>query len=385
LGWSIVPVDGKTPRLNWKKPPSWDRMERLWDDPKTTGLAVILGEPSNNLIARDFDRLDAYEQWRDANGDLASVLPTSITARGRHVFARTAGPCPIQRFDDGELRGDGAIVVLPPSRHPNGGYYAWSREPSLEIPIVECNILIGAAKPKQRRGASPSRTAPEISDHASEKNGGISRISESPHLTHAADLTHAPDKVPPHIACVNCYVESVMRDAIERTLPTRYGQRNRRIFDFARELRMLFAESTDVESLRPFVEDWHRAALPNIRTKDFWITWQDFVLAWASVRVPARALLATIKSVASADPFTLGRGDSNLDKVARLFRAAAQVHGPANTFYMSYRVIGANVCLSPVASRSIALRLVAQDLLVIVKKGTVGTRGRATEWRWLGG
>jgi hypothetical protein len=52
-------------------------MERFWDDPSTTGLAVILGAPSGNLIARDFDRLGAYERWRDEHPDLAAVLPTA--------------------------------------------------------------------------------------------------------------------------------------------------------------------------------------------------------------------------------------------------------------------------------------------------------------------
>jgi hypothetical protein len=74
----------------------------------------------------------------------------------------------------------------------------------------------------------------------------------------------------------------------------------------------------------------------------------------------------------------------NLDSVARLFRAAARMHGPGNDFFMSYRTIAESVGLSPVAVREIAHKLVALDLLMIVSNGTVGTRGRATEWRWLG-
>ena len=43
LGWQVVPVVNKRPRVAWKKPPSWERVERLWDDPATTGMGAVLG------------------------------------------------------------------------------------------------------------------------------------------------------------------------------------------------------------------------------------------------------------------------------------------------------------------------------------------------------
>jgi hypothetical protein len=309
------------------------------------------------------------------------------------VFARTTGPCKTQRYDDGELRGDGGIVVLPPSRHPSGEIYAWSREPVCEIPIVEPSSLVGAATPKQREPSAPASSARKLSRAKSDSKLEVGDQSHAPDQTHAThQTTQAPDQTHatsgpthhPHIACVNCYNDSLIDSAIERTLPTGYGERNRRIFEYARELRKVFAKSTDLETIRPFVEEWHRAALPNIRTKDFLVTWQDFVLAWERIILPAGARLGNIRTIAGRDPFTLGRRDTNLDNVARLFRAAALAHGPATQFYMSFRTIGQSVGLSPVACRAIAHKLVAQGLLMIVKNGTVGTRGNATVWRWLG-
>jgi len=147
---------------------------------------------------------------------------------------------------------------------------------------------------------------------------------------------------------------------------------------------MAFESTVDLESLRPFVEQWHGAALDNISTKDFDVTWQDFALAWERVRAPAGARLEAVKHVARDDQFTLGLGDMHLDNVARVFRAAARIRGDGQEFYMDYRTVASCVGLSSVAARNIALKLVALNLLMIVENGTIGTRGKATVWRWLG-
>src|SRR5262245_60791720 len=93
LGWTTIPVRHKKPRVRkWRPAPPRETLARFWDDPETTGLAVVLGAPSGNLVVRDFDRLENYERWQAENPELARRLPTAETPRpGRHVFARTAG------------------------------------------------------------------------------------------------------------------------------------------------------------------------------------------------------------------------------------------------------------------------------------------------------
>ena len=186
------------------------------------------------------------------------------------------------------------------------------------------------------------------------------------------------------IACANSDQLLFIQIAINQTLPTGYGQRNRRIFDFARKLRAVLDEASDPETLRPFVEDWHRAALVNIRTKDFLETWQDFLVAWENVRLPARRLLESVKNAAVVDQFTLGQGDTNLDNVAKVFRSAARSRGDGQTFYMDYRTVASCVGLSPVAALTSGVKLVAMKVLIIVENGTIGMRGKATVWRWVG-
>jgi hypothetical protein len=354
LGWRLLPVAGKVPLIDWTDAPPPDRLDRLWDDPRATGIAVVLGQPSGGLIARDFDDVHSYERWCDEESELAAELPTARTPRpGRHVFARSPGPCPTKRFRDGELRGDGGIVVLPPSVHPNGKRYAWMRDPWRRIPIIEPSVLVGAAPQTRHTGRTSKRKDP------------VNTCTK-------------------YMACVNSDKPLFIDWAIEHTCPTGPGERNRRIFDFARHLRTVYDKATDPDALRCHVEDWHRAALPYIRTKDFGATWADFINAWDSVEMPAGATLALVERMANEDSFILGLGDMNLDKVARLLRAAARVRGASGVLFMDYRTMGKSVGLSAVAARKIAFKLVDLGYLVIVEKGTVGRRRRATVWRWIG-
>jgi hypothetical protein len=109
LGWQLVPVQGKRPRLGWESPPTWHQVEKVIADSKTTGIAVILGAPSGDLVARDFDEPDAYERWKSEHPDLTKLLPIARTGRpegGYHVYGTMVG-APLLKFADGELRGSG--------------------------------------------------------------------------------------------------------------------------------------------------------------------------------------------------------------------------------------------------------------------------------------
>ena len=76
FGWQLVPVDGKKPRMCWKIPPNWDKMTPHWRDPGTTGLAVILGAMSGDLVVRDFDESEAFDRWKQDYPDLERCSPS---------------------------------------------------------------------------------------------------------------------------------------------------------------------------------------------------------------------------------------------------------------------------------------------------------------------
>lgn len=92
------------------------------------GIACILGSASCGLWCRDFDSVQAYQNWSAKHPPAAQSLPTVKTHSGYHVYAKSSGDVGFKDFggSDGELRGDRKhYMVLPPSRHPRGGRYEW--------------------------------------------------------------------------------------------------------------------------------------------------------------------------------------------------------------------------------------------------------------------
>jgi hypothetical protein len=85
------------------------------------------------------------------------------------------------------------------------------------------------------------------------------------------------------------------------------GQRNRCLFELARYLRGRIPQASR-EELRGLVMKWHDMALPVIGTKDFAITWADFLNGWAKVQKPFGSTMQTITDTIDHAP-QLFRGD----------------------------------------------------------------------------
>ena len=140
MGWSIVSaIPGeKRPNKKWtqyqKYRPSETEIRAMFSRKNLTGLGVILGSVSGNLYARDFDAPESYHRWKAEYGHLN--LPVTKTARGFQVFCRSEGLVRTKKYDDGELRGEGAFSMLPPSRHPDGPEYSWEVEISKTLKII---------------------------------------------------------------------------------------------------------------------------------------------------------------------------------------------------------------------------------------------------------
>jgi hypothetical protein len=151
LGFSIVPMEPQVKRgaIEWaplqRRRPAEKTLRCWWGQNPEYGIAVIAGEISGNLIARDFDVADSYQEWATRFPDFAKVLPTVVTSRGFHVYCRgdldqiwkatPAGGLTIV-FDDGELRGSG-LCVLPPTLHKSGHVYRWLADFPTSFPKVD--------------------------------------------------------------------------------------------------------------------------------------------------------------------------------------------------------------------------------------------------------
>lgn len=330
-GWSVVPVAGKRAVIPWRsfqqRLPTDAELREGFSRAGVTGVAVVGGMVSGGLAIRDYDNDPAYERWAGDWPDLAGTLPTAKTRRGYHVYARLPDLAGSMRLVDGELRGHGAYCVAPPSLHADGGRYEWVIPPAETIPLVDSAVF----------GVVP------------------------------------PD--PPLLPCTpstSLHALQTVDDAIRATLPTGYGQRNRLLFELARRLKPL---GLGWDRLRDVVLEWHRRALPNIRTQPFAESWLDFRVAYARVRIPAGAVLA---KVAASLPADLPDEDRLVVLCERL-----QSLRPGRPFALGVRAAGAALGIPPVSAWRLIQALLADGRLVLVTPGDYQAK-RAAEYVWGG-
>ena len=151
-GWSIVPLHtavlrgcscgradcpspGKHPRLPWE---SWQRqrptielVRRWWRRWPDANLGAVTGAVSG-VIVLDVDPRNRGESSLEDLEDAYGPLPVTLEARtgggGRHLYfghpGRAVVSGPIAPGLD--LKGDGGLIVLPPSLHPSGATYRWA-------------------------------------------------------------------------------------------------------------------------------------------------------------------------------------------------------------------------------------------------------------------
>ncbi len=316
LAWSIIPVVAgiKKPALKSWKPFQTNRADeqqlRDWFDKRDDlGLAVVLGTVSGGLTCRDFDDEAAYHAWAAQNPELAKTLPTVKTGRGYHVFF-LSDLDHTEKYPDGELRGDRAYVVLPPSLHLSGVQYRWIIPPTAIIPRLDFRLFQGQ-EPTERQSHEMASVSPSL------------RGSVSPGL------------------CLS--VGSDQWDAvIDRCLPKKDGERNDKLFELARWLKAdpKFKDA-DSATLEPIVRRWHERALPVIGTKPFSETLADFEHGWESVKYPKGVDVVQVvwqKVKAGTWPIEAERYDSpDMRRLLALCLELQRHHGPRRQFFLSCR------------------------------------------------
>ncbi len=308
LGWSVIPIVArkKTPALKSWKPFQTNRADeqqlRDWFDKRDDlGLAVVLGAVSGGLTCRDFDDEAAYHAWKAQYPELAKTLPTAKSGRGYHVYF-IADLDRTVTFGDGELRSNGAIVVLPPSRHPSGVRYRWIIPPTDSIRQLDFRQF-WATEPTERQSHKMASVSPSLC--LSVGNGSWDA-------------------------------------AIARCLPTKERERNGKDFELAQWLkadpRLKDAGTTVLE---PIVRQWHERASPFIGTKPFSETMADFAHAWESVKFPkgvdvVQTAWANVK--AGTWPTEAERYDSERMRwLLALCLELQRINGPGRNFFLSCR------------------------------------------------
>jgi len=139
-GWSVVPClpGAKHPCVKWKpyqdRLPTESEIRRWWRQWPNANIALITGKLSG-VVVIDIDK----EKGGSLDGQEISPL-MSQTGDGYHIFHEHPGRRVQNSARDGvDVRGDGGIAILPPSRHKTGAQYTWlgiEGEPSPMPPWV---------------------------------------------------------------------------------------------------------------------------------------------------------------------------------------------------------------------------------------------------------
>lgn len=171
MHWSVIPCvyGDKRALVNWKpyqrRRPDLAQVRDWFRTQKN--LAIITGDVSGGLLVLDFDRFDAFMTWFHETRIRTLAVRTG---KGVHLYFHLTGDAPnngkfyLNGQVAGDIRYNGGYVIAPPSLHPSGRVYAWSRAKIRRVEAVddlhiERRRAQEASPPHVRqRAAPPSET-----------------------------------------------------------------------------------------------------------------------------------------------------------------------------------------------------------------------------------
>jgi hypothetical protein len=255
----------------------------------------------------------------------------------------------------GEYRGN--LLTVWPST-PN---YSWVIPlPPGKIPFVPSEMFIGK---REHNAAETAYAISALSD--------ISAVSAAYAISALSDISAVSAAVSPD-------------QIIRQTLPSKPGERNDKILALSRGLKFNCGLATaDSDTLKQFVREWHRQALPNIQTKDFDVTLADFFHAFDRARHPLGNVVDI--AAASVDPSDLPAVAERYDgipmkRLIALCAALGAMH-PEGHFFFSSHDAGRRIKVLPKDAWRL-LELLQRD--GVIERMERGNQFRATRYRWIG-
>ena len=136
-GWSVIPLKAgeKRPMVPWeffqRERPSTGQVQKWFEEYPDANVGVVTGAISG-LVILDVDPAHGGEESLAELEQQHGALPDTVEALtgggGRHLYFCHPGGTVHNRvgLKPGiDLRGDGGLVVVPPSVHPSGQRYNW--------------------------------------------------------------------------------------------------------------------------------------------------------------------------------------------------------------------------------------------------------------------
>ncbi len=139
-GWSVIPIarGSKRPLVKWdpyqRRQASETEIEQWFDQWPDANVGIVTGAVSG-LLVLDVDPRHggtaALKSLETDHGALPATVAAITGGGGRHLYFRHPGRPTSNRAGlvaGIDLRGDGGMVVAPPSIHASGRAYRWQAE-----------------------------------------------------------------------------------------------------------------------------------------------------------------------------------------------------------------------------------------------------------------
>lgn len=136
-GWPLVPVEagGKRPLVRWEafqqRLPTKAELGHWFKRWPDANIAIVTGALSR-LAVLDVDPRhggdDSLMELEKMHGPLPETVESITGGGGRHIYFAHPGETIHNRVGLApgiDFRGDGGLVIAPPSLHPSGRRYAW--------------------------------------------------------------------------------------------------------------------------------------------------------------------------------------------------------------------------------------------------------------------
>jgi hypothetical protein len=169
-------------------------VERWWSDWPDANIGVATG---NGLVVVDIDGDVGESQAKLL--DLPPTLEVG-TGSGRHLYYAGSADSRVRIRPGIDIRGDGAYIIVPPSRHVTGTVYRWRND----LPIAELPVWV--MEPRKRTDAGGAQHGGRLAQiYEGERNDRLFRWACSmrnvgmtqAEIEAALDVTNAERCVPP--------------------------------------------------------------------------------------------------------------------------------------------------------------------------------------------